>query len=258
MNAALTEHLDRLAGRLRELLGEQLVAVWAGGSLALDDVRPTSDLDAAIVVDRPLTAEERRGAVDALLAAAAAVPARGLEAVVYAREDLAGPERGAHQVNVDGGPGMTTHVGAPGDDPAFWFIIDLAILRSVGRAITGPDPRELIAEVPEDAIRGALRRSLTWHREHGERLDQVLNACRAWHHLATGRWVSKTRAAAWVIERTDGDLRAAVEAAAARRADPDLPGPSARGARRVSAHVMALLDGVDPPTSDYAGPVDLA
>lgn len=238
----LIAHLAQLAEELRERLGDQLTAVWAGGSLALDDIRPGSDLDVAVVVDRELDREERQRIADALLAAAEHVPARGLEAVVYARQDLAEPGEGRYQVNVNGGPEMPRHIGVPGDDPGFWFVVDLAILRSAGRPVLGPAPGELIAPVPEAAVRDALARSLDWHRDHGDRLDhEVLNACRAWHHLETGGWASKTVAAGWAIERLDGVAREAVGVAAARRADRDAPGPDETGARAVSSHVRSQL-----------------
>lgn len=243
MSRELLGHLERLAGRLEDGLGDLLVAVWAGGSVALDDVRPDSDLDVAVVVDRAMTEAERGWAAEDLLTAADDVPARGLEAVVYARGDLTRPGDATYQVNVNGGPGMEAHVGLPGDDPAFWFVVDLAILRSAGRSVLGPSPDELIAEVPEHAVRDALRRSVVWHREHGRRTaHEVLNACRAWHHLVTGGWMSKSEAATWAAGRLRGEERAAVEAAAAHRADPGRSGPSESGARLVSTRVLALLD----------------
>ena len=49
-------YLDELVRRLQELLGPELVGVYAGGSWALGGYEPgRSDLDVAVVVRKPLT-----------------------------------------------------------------------------------------------------------------------------------------------------------------------------------------------------------
>ena len=241
MTDALAAYLDDLGPWLREHAGGRLVALWVGGSVALDDVHPTSDLDVAIVIDGDIDGGQRRRLASVLLDRAQHVPARGLEAVVYSRGDLAEPGRG-YQVNVNGGPGMDDHVGLPGDDPSFWFVVDLAILRSAGVPIVGPHPEGLIAPVPEQDVREALVRSIEWHRDAAEEpYRQVLNACRSWHHLVTGGWAAKSTAARWAADRLDGEAREAVRSAAARREDHEYPGPSSRAASLVVDHVLALL-----------------
>lgn len=241
MTDPLAAYLDGLGAWLQEHAGDQLVALWAGGSVALGDVQSTSDLDVAIVVDHDLDEDEGHRLASALLERAQGVPARGLEAVVYSRDDLAEPGRG-YQVNVNGGPGMGDHVGFPGDDPSFWFVVDLAILRSAGVAIVGPPPEDLIGPVPEEDVRDALVRSIEWHRGAGEEPSrQVLNACRSWHHLVAGGWAAKSTAAAWAADRLDGEAREAVRSAAARREDHDRRGPCPEAAAVVVDHVLALL-----------------
>ena len=88
---------------------------------------------------------------------------RGLELVVYAREDLDDPLGPAFQLNLNTGPRMAQHVAyEPSEDPRFWFVLDIAIGREAGRALAGPPPAEVFPELPLPLVRSSLQQALAW------------------------------------------------------------------------------------------------
>ncbi|MGH2981839.1 MAG: nucleotidyltransferase domain-containing protein [Solirubrobacterales bacterium] len=80
-------YLSLSARSLRDLLGERLTGVYAGGSRALGDYRPgRNDLDLAAVVEGAIGAELKQAVVARLRHESLPCPARGLELVVYRLE----------------------------------------------------------------------------------------------------------------------------------------------------------------------------
>src|SRR4051794_23683154 len=154
----LVEYLAELTARLETHLGDRLVAAWVIGSGALGDFdRLRSDVDVQAVsedrVDRPRL--EQLAAV--LSHDALPCPVRGLEFVLYARDDLAEPEGPAFQLNLNTGPGMAQHEGFdPLREPRFWFTLDVAIARRRARPLSGPPPSAIVPALPRPLVLGAL------------------------------------------------------------------------------------------------------
>jgi predicted nucleotidyltransferase len=100
-------YLEEIARRLRAVLGDPLVGVYAGGSYALGGYQPgRSDLDVAVVVREPLA----EGAAAEILAAvghdALPAPARKLELVVYTEEAARSQSvEPSFELNLNTGPG---------------------------------------------------------------------------------------------------------------------------------------------------------
>ena len=191
------EYLQELTRRLQAQLGDQLVAAWVVGSSALGDFDAArSDVDVQAVVAERLEPEALRELATAL--SAVECPVRGLEFVLYAREDLTDPEGPAFSLNLNTGPGMDHHEGYdPDAEPRFWFVLDLEIAREHGKSLVGPHPRELVGELD---VRTALRESLAWWRDYGGE-QALVAACRTHAWLETGRWLSKREAYAWYFDR---------------------------------------------------------
>jgi Domain of unknown function (DUF4111) len=197
----MTGYLDELVARLRRLAGERLVGVWLLGSGALGDFDPVrSDLDVQAVTSERLTLARRKAIVNELVHEAFPVPARGLELVLYAREDL---DQAAYQLNLNTGPGMDRHVSFDADgDPRFWFVIDLSIGRAHGRALAGPEIAAVLPELPRPVVVRALREALDWFEANDPGgASAVLAACRAWAWASDGVWRSKGEAARWAQDR---------------------------------------------------------
>ena len=204
LGADVETYLARLVAHLRDGLGDRLIGAWLFGSGALGDFDPaTSDLDVQVVTTVRLPRAERENLAARLSHPALACPVRGLELVVYARDDLDDPLGPAFQLNLNTGPRMAQHAAYdPSEDPRFWFVIDVAIGREAGRALAGPPPAEVFPELPEPLVLTSLQQALAWFATNDPRGAQAaLAAARAWAWAEEGRWLAKGPAAAWLTSR---------------------------------------------------------
>lgn len=242
IGAAPAAYVAEIVARARDVLGGDLRGVCLMGSAALGDYRPgRSDIDVAVVADRPLPLVAREALVGALEHDALPCPARGLELVTYDPAGLAHPAGPAYLINLNTGPRMDHQVSFdPADNPRFWFTLDVAIGRTLGRTLLGPPPADLFPELPDPLIRGAARESLDWWSANGGHpFTAVLAACVAWRWSETGTWSSKGAATRWAANRAaERDvLRAALDQREGDGARPfDEP-----AARRFVAMVRAEL-----------------
>jgi Domain of unknown function (DUF4111)/Nucleotidyltransferase domain len=228
--------------RVRDLVGPGLVGVWLFGSAALGDFDPRrSDIDIQAVSAGRLPRAGRARLAAALGHDALPCPARGLEFVLYAREDLSAPLGPAYQLNLNSGGLMQQHVSFdPGEDPRFWFTLDLSIGREAGRALHGPAAASVLPRLALRLVRDAARDSLEWHVRHGSAAEAILGACRVWAFATDGRWRSKTEAARWARPRlSDPDP---VERALRLRAGAPEPPIAPRDTGPVLAAARAALD----------------
>jgi Domain of unknown function (DUF4111) len=230
-------YLSELADRLTARLGDRLLGAWVFGSGALGDFdAQRSDIDVQAVSAERLPPAELEALAAELSHEALPCPVRGLEFVLYAREDLHDPRGPAFQLNLNSGPGMEHHAGYDANaEPRFWFVLDVAIAREHSRALAGLEPAAVLPALPRELVSASLRESLEWFRAH-DAGQAVLAACRAWAWATDGRWLSKGEAAGWAMGQLDDP--AAVADALRRRADPAAPGPAAAAAD-------ALIDSVD-------------
>jgi Domain of unknown function (DUF4111)/Nucleotidyltransferase domain len=211
---------QELVVRLRDVLGERLVGVYAAGSFALGAFDPgRSDLDVFAVCSGTVTAEEKRAIVARIRHESLPCPARGLEFVLYPETTARVPTAEAgFLLNLNTGPRMDFRVDEePGRIERHWFSLDRAIVRTSGIALTGPAPAEVFAPIPRSVLLPAVGEGLEWYRvegRSGDGSDAVLNACRSLRWLHEDVWSSKTEAGAWAMHTTDRQL---VKAALDRR-----------------------------------------
>jgi hypothetical protein len=240
MPPGVAAYLSELTLRVEAHLEQRLGGAWLVGSGALGDFRRlTSDVDVQAVCTGRLERAELERLAAALSHRALPCPARGLEFVLYAREDLEDPHGPAFQLNLNTGPGMKHHVGYDADaEPRFWFTLDVALARERARLLAGRPPTELLPTPPRPLVLAALREALAWYRAH-DGAQAVLAACRAWAWVTQDRWLSKGDAAAWAATRLPDP--APVAKALACRADRAAPGPTASEVAAVLAPVERLL-----------------
>lgn len=211
----VAEYHRELTARLRAILGERLLGVYASGSFGLDDFDGSrSDLDVFAVCRGAVTGAEKRAIVAQLRDEALPCPARGLEFVLYPEETVRVPsDQAGFILNLNTGPRIRFRVDEqPGAVERHWFPLDRAIVRSAGVALAGPAPRELFAPIPRALLLPIVREALEWHRTPGNSGDDdtVLNACRSLRWLREDVWSSKSDAGAWALEHThDRELVAA-------------------------------------------------
>src|SRR3954447_3224460 len=115
----LDAYLAELARRLHDVLGDELLGVYAGGSYALGAYEHgRSDVDVTAVTRKPLAPAAKQRIVERVRHEALLCPARGLELVVYpwATARAGGGEPG-FELNLNtGAPPMPFRVDeAPGD-----------------------------------------------------------------------------------------------------------------------------------------------
>jgi hypothetical protein len=207
-------YLDELVGRLQELLGPELVGVYAGGSWALGGYQPgPSDLDVAVVVREALADDDADRIVAKLRHEAFPCPARGLELVVYTEETARTPSvEPAFELNLNTGSGITFRADREAQaGERQWFAIDRSVLAEHGIALFGPPATDVFAPVAPDDLRPALADVLRWYgREAPESEDAVLNAGRSLIFVREGIWLPKPALRAWAGEQlgTNGEILA--------------------------------------------------
>ena len=215
LGADIESYLADLVARMRDGLDDRLIGAWLFGSGALGDLDPaTSDLDVQVVTTVRLARAEREDLAARLSHPGLACPVRGLELVLYAREDLFDPLGPAFQLNLNTGPRMAQHVAyEPSEDPRFWFVLDVAIGREAGLALAGPPSAEVFPELPAALVRDALQQALAWFATNDPRGGQAaLAAARAWAWAEEGRWLAKRPAALWLTARVARELAAQPQA----------------------------------------------
>ncbi len=209
LGAGIEAYLSRLVARLRDGLGDRLVGVWLFGSGALGDLDPaTSDLDVQVVTTVRLARAEREALAARVSHPRLECPVRGLELVIYARDDLGDPLGPAFQLNLNTGPRMEHRASFdPSEDPRFWFVLDVVIGRAAGRALAGPPPAEVFPELSTALVRASLRQALSWFATNDPRGgDAALAAARAWAWAEEGIWLAKAPAAVWLASRVAREL----------------------------------------------------
>jgi hypothetical protein len=212
-------YLEELARCVADLVGDDLVGVYAGGSFALDAYEPgRSDLDVAVVVGAAMSSTAKLELAAAIRHESIPCPARGLELVVYRREAArSGSANPAFELNLNSGRAMPFRLDLePAESEQHWFALDRSILASAGIAILGPPASDVFEPVARDVALALLRDSLEWYlRGDAPADDAVLNASRALLFAAEGRWASKPAAGAWASANVD-DADVVADALAAR------------------------------------------
>ena len=197
-------YLDELVARLRPVLGDALVGVYAGGSFALGGYEAgRSDLDVAVVVREPLDDEVAERIVDAVRHGSLPVPARKLELVIYtqaaARSTSTEP---AFELNLNTGenePFRADLTPQPGE--GHWFAIDRSVLGRNGVSVYGPPANEVFAEPSQTELLPLLALVLRWYlREEPESKDGLLNAGRSLRFAREGVWSPKPELKTWAAD----------------------------------------------------------
>lgn len=202
------EYLSETTQSFKDVLRGNLVGLYLCGSLVQNDFQGhRSDIDLLGIVSVALDDITREQLVSQLSHEARAVPAQGLEAVLFLADAVRSPKLGfPFEFGLSTGPEGQTECEPPGtaDD----MLIDIALCRDAGIALAGPSADNAFAPISHDLLRHALIDELQWHkREVRKRLDDtaavnaILNAARSLHAAETGRILSKTQGGRWWLQR---------------------------------------------------------
>lgn len=198
-------YLDELTARLREVLGDDLVGVYAGGSFSLGGYEPGwSDLDVAAVVRDALVPGVAERIVAAVRHEALPCPARKLELVVYRAEAARNSSvEAAFELNLNTGATEPLRVDTevqPGEE--HWFAIDRSVLAGYGVPLLGPPASEVFTAPPREALLPLLAGVLRWYRENeSDSEDGMLNAGRSLRFAEEGVWLPKPVLRAWARQQ---------------------------------------------------------
>jgi hypothetical protein len=124
-----------------------------------------------------------------------------------------------------------------------------------GRALIGPEPRELFPEPVRDSLIQAFLGDIQWAKEEGpagweghgmpklpSMAYQVLNAARCWRYLESGELGSKAEGTAWLERRDpDPDTRALLDVALAYQRSGIANHPDERTVSGFVERVEAML-----------------
>src|SRR5439155_26035764 len=225
------EYHRELVARLRGLLGDELIGVYAGGSFPLGGFDSyLSDLDVAAVGAAHVDQTTKQAIVEALRHESLPGPARGRELVLYAEPVIrsATTEPG-FELNLNSGARMSFRADYEPGEERHWFAIDRAILAAYGKPLFGPRAGALFAPIPRGPLLEVVAKAVEWHRDaQVVGSDAVLNACRALRFAAEDVWTSKIAAGTWALERHE-ESRLVARALAARQSQEPL---SSREVRR--------------------------
>ena len=167
MDRDVQRYLTALVDAARAVLGQNLVAAYAGGSIGLDDYQPDrSDVDVTLICEDPLTLEAKDEVVSKLRHESLRCPARGLELVMYRRTvaQSGTPEPG-FEVELNTGPRMpfrATYGGydRPAEDGRFWYGLDRSILHQSGHRLLGPPAADMFTDLSPAHVRALLTSAL--------------------------------------------------------------------------------------------------
>ncbi|PHM28689.1 aminoglycoside adenylyltransferase family protein [Xenorhabdus budapestensis] len=195
---------------VQKRLAESLVAVYLHGSAVVGGLRPHSDVDLLVVIDRPMTSMVRECLVADLMMISGRYPSdpggrRPVELIVFLCSDLAAslyPARCEfiygewlrHEYEVG-------EIPKPVCDPEFTLV--LAQSRQEAIPLVGPDASSLLPAIPGSDIRRAIKDVLPDLIEtlQADERNVLLTLACMWRTLVTGEFVSKDVAADWAAAR---------------------------------------------------------
>lgn len=225
------EQLKQTISRVQVLFPKELTGIYLYGSAALDGLRPESDLDLLIFTDRPLTESARASLTQELLCLSGRPRSdrRPIELSVVNRHAI-DPWRFPPRFEYMFGEWLRTDmengtVPQPFSDPDNVLLLWQARLHAIPLTDQSPAIDKLIAPIPFDeirrAIRGALPNVLSSYK--GDERNALLTLSRMWYTLDTRAFASKDRAALWAEGKVPAEhaslLRLAREAYLGNRSD---------------------------------------
>ncbi|GAA1161829.1 aminoglycoside adenylyltransferase family protein [Streptomyces hebeiensis] len=207
-----TEEVVRL---VHDVLGTDVVGVYAHGSAVQGGLRPHSDIDVLAVVRSRTTAALRRALVDGLLTlsgSGAAGGARPVELTVVVASDVR-PWRYPPLCEFQYGEWLREEyergeTPAPEPDPDLAVLITAALRGDA--ALAGPPPAEVLDPVPHDDLRRAVAGGVPELLAElaSDTRNVLLTLARIWLTLTTGEIRPKDAAADWALTRLPAEHRA--------------------------------------------------
>ena len=225
------EQLKQTASRIQVLFPKELTGIYLYGSAVLDGLRPESDIDILVIIDRPLTQSLRARLTQELLCLSGrpCSDRRPIELSVVNRHAI-DPWRFPLRFEYMFGKWLRTDmengtVPQPFSDPDNVLLLWQARLHAIPLTAQSPAIEKFIAPIPFEeirrAIRGALPNVLSSYK--GDERNVLLTLSRMWYTLDTGKFASKDQATLWAEGKVPAEhaslLRLARDAYLGNRSD---------------------------------------
>jgi streptomycin 3"-adenylyltransferase len=214
---------ERIAGIVREVLGDAVIGVYLHGSAVQGGLHPRSDIDVLAVTGRPSTRDERRAIIRPLLAisgpGAFDGPARSIELTIVVQDQVR-PWRYPPPLDLQYGDWWRMELDR-GEEPWVSPSPDLAITLSAAigsaRPLLGPPLTRVLDPVPSSDLRRAILDTIPALLADldGDEANVVLTFARMWLTMVTGVIAPKDVAADWAIARLPSEHREVVARARA-------------------------------------------
>lgn len=201
--------IEDVAALVDEILGDDAVGIYLFGSAVSGGLRPESDLDVLIVIERPTTAAERRILAERLIGLSGrrhpSPAARSLDVAIVVRSAI---QPWHHPPPLDFQYGDWLRADFLAGDPMPWRSPnpDLTTLLAMARSsapVTGPPFTALLEPIPDHDLLAAVVEgidALVAEADTDER-NVVLTLARVWVTVVTGELVPKDAAADWALPR---------------------------------------------------------
>ena len=125
------------------------------------------------------------------------------------------------------------------DEDSRDLLMHIAVCYDVGRAVFGPDPKDLFVPPSRSRLISLFAEELRDPKLDGQPEYQVLTACRALYYLHEGHFVSKIKGAQWAFSKLRD--RAVIEAALALQRGQSNRSIKKADVRRLVENVLAEL-----------------
>lgn len=216
---------DEVVGIVHDILGEAVVGAYLHGSAVLGGLRPTSDIDVLVAIDRPTGLEERRAIVDRLLGIsgrrAYRGPGRPVELTIVVASEVR-PWRYPPRAEFQYGEWLRDEYEAgrtpdPGPSPDLAPLIAMTLRGAdAGQpSLFGPPATDVFDPVPPADLRRAIVAGVPGLLADlaTDTRNVLLTLARIWSTVATGELQSKDAAAAWAAERLPAAQRPVLDRA---------------------------------------------
>ena len=214
--------IDGFTAAARAALGGNLVGVYLHGSAAMGCYTPAvSDLDFIVVVDGPMTDEQRRAFMDGVVRLDARAPGKGIEMSVVTGEacrpfawptpfELHWSRMHADWYARDPGDYIRKMRGTDGDLAAHFTVI-----RERGVCLWGAAIGEVFAPVPGECYVDSIWEDVCDAEDGiaGNAVYLTLNLARVLAYLEDGKVLSKREGGAWALKRLPMVYRPLIRAA---------------------------------------------
>jgi predicted nucleotidyltransferase len=202
--------VEQIVDLVRDVLGEDAVGAYLHGSIALDQLRPQSDVDVLVLSRRSTTPDEKRALIDRLLRMSGrgdpSRAARPIELTIVVESEIR-PWRYPPRLDFLYGDWMRAEFErgdiTPWETPNPDLAPVITMVRFANRPLFGPPPSEVFDPVPLEDLNRAIVEGIRGLLDDldSDTTNVVLTLARVWTTLATGTIWSKDAAADWVLAR---------------------------------------------------------